>query len=1367
MAQCFGSDYVLGKAKPSDEERWNLLERVYADYEEMNAQQQEIAARKRELDMEFYDGNIEKIEEALHFNENRRGSREGDWDTYEKVEHIVKKFVYCRAGRVFKASEVQEVLEERIRLLGDIEASQKQRITALETTLSSVQSELAEATRLLCMSEARAKALKAECVANTMKARQLQRVCDGLRGSGKKDESEVFRDMRLLIEANRQMEKDCQKLRVALNMGPVSAKKQKTVKAAQRVRARPVVAHSMSNSRNGSMVETLLTHTEKVGELKSEETLEANIESKADVVTDASQKQTKTLPQLTALTGDAEKSVSAAQSAVRADDGAPASVENSLVVCGGNGLCEVSLEGKHGEETLKFMSQPNITGSFPDLDQSQRDVSVSRTMSSKAIYKLERIQERASTLVEQVPLSDALMRAFIKCEKLQELMEWEVGRSMAMLDYDANVSHKHVSFHSACVGASKKFSQDASCGEERDMSMVFSGREVAGMPGESLNTSNSHLSPAAGASRTAVLQGSGVSPMSTLIGNQTSFFTTTQDATRTLTSLSGDLGHPLHSLMGQVLPNGLLTASQNSGYTEMSSAAARELAETGGGNVDFNDPGMPIQGMETSYKNGLLPHQAAVVLSTRKNLAVEDVGGLSTRIRTAALSGSDVSGASEGGWNQVGSREGSECSQLVYSSEDGDSDSETHHLGRWVDSPSQLSDEAPFEGVGVENANTRAKKYSARGSDRSNISFAGSRRSAHRSAASRLTSAATKGRTRNSTVSLATEQRLSARTKRRAARGGVKVNSAFRALSKEVSTLRDACHNMINEMNEMFDVMGKCVDALEKHSGTGQQVAATRTKQALSAVVKEVVKGVAEQEVLDRLGKQGIVLERHPESPNLTDEQWMQNRLYDAIMKSTSEHVDRALVQKGERPSKSLCGSRRSSLSALDQKQEGQERQRERERQRWQKQEEQCQGQDRLWKQGREQWQREGRGGGGGGQWWEREEHMHASEPENVQRRLADLGKRRTPRQSGTNQGDSHFFSYPFRGDNELEDGSYTLWPSDPTPPTGVDTGVWEESLEAMRREMWRLAGHPCVDSGDGNTEQNPRPLHAHMSKGGGGGGRERFSSWTVAGDAMFCAPLAEEGDRKYQPPVPYKTGPGFLVPRLRLGCARLGATHGAVRSNSCEEILEYLRRLQPPEYSRDLACLTPRVFRYDFGSTVSDARRNVREGVSQVKHHLQSALFNQGFSSEILPYATAARRLQHGGALPTWMREAVVMLRREEKDRNQKMAKLIFQKVATNIRTRSILKRVCRGSAFAAYLVVMWEKWMGGWEKRCEALRHTQKESLGRVMDMVVNGFNVVPQQLRGPLETQESPWVDARRTLKGASSYHFRDARIPSKDK
>ncbi|ORC91249.1 uncharacterized protein TM35_000062540, partial [Trypanosoma theileri] len=202
-----------------DEQRWHFLEQIYTNYEEVNAQQQEIAERRRKLKEERFQGNKDNIHNLL-FTEaaQTEPSRFGDWDTYEMVQGVLNRFVYSRSQDGLKSTTAEEALNERIDILTNICTEQKDRIVSLETSLAAVQEELAGLMNILQMKENELKDVKTQSLVKDLKVSQLQRICDSMQESALVDEKGICKDMRVLMDVNKSMEKENMRLRAALDV---------------------------------------------------------------------------------------------------------------------------------------------------------------------------------------------------------------------------------------------------------------------------------------------------------------------------------------------------------------------------------------------------------------------------------------------------------------------------------------------------------------------------------------------------------------------------------------------------------------------------------------------------------------------------------------------------------------------------------------------------------------------------------------------------------------------------------------------------------------------------------------------------------------------------------------------------------------------------------------------------------------------------------------------------------------------------------------------------------------------------------------------------------------------------------------------
>nr|CCC92721.1 conserved hypothetical protein [Trypanosoma congolense IL3000] len=1317
MQRRFGAGYVLGKPLPSEDEKWSFLEKIYSDYEEMNTQQKEIAERRRQLDMELYEGNVERIEEILQLKDNRGDARDGDWDTYAKVEQIVKKFVYCRTNNIYRIDEVQEALEERIRLLTETEISQKQRIASLEEALSNVQTELAQVTRLLCMSERRVKVLKSESVVNAMKVRQLRRMQSFTAGAGEKDESQLQQDMRILMKVNREMEKDCQHLRIELNMGAMGVKKRAASRMSQKARRRsvltisPTLTHAESSWGADESVHSPEVPKEKVdGVLKV-----ANVENLRPVTV-------KTDVSLTPAMGMGR----AASGNVGSEGRSPHYTsygERKQVASPKGNACETKGAPASGK-AMYNVDELTVAGAFETFEPAGGALQGSVTSGNLSKILLNEFEELCEDISSDgAPVTNALARVFRRYEQLQRCLGAEVGLSMEMHDYDANMVHD-VSFRSRGVGTSH----------------LFAPNTLSWRPGEEDSKLYTQLFPdKGGASADDWGRGSASSSLKNVV-----------EAT-VVPAKEGQAGPvPVVSPGGEVLLSNSF-ASGNEHNPHNSSDVARKDVK-GPTPSPMPQLGSGSGSVELTFLRGETP---VISLCEEKNMQNIEEGGGRIKIRevysTAVISGEAIptptqrvrvtpcaqsrgllecETAPEGmvGVQSYGNdpqrdiEDGLDANEVILQRErgsarrpgplhststDGDvTDEELQRLEKWADPLMRQNDGR----VAKMDKDTSALVDASRGTTGRSGRHATATNAECQSSSPLADWPA--GRGHSNGISGTRAPNLSG------------VGGLLDTLKKDLSSVRGEYEGVANEMNEWFSILSNCIDALLRNSLYIRHDAHERAGEALSSLAEEMVSDTVEQEVKDRLQKEGITLQRHPTFSKLSDEQWVQNTLYDAIINSSRDHVRKAVGLGGTQPSAQGINDGNSSEGITP---HGMRRQ----------------SRDLLQKHGRRQ-----------AQVRYQKRRYEARQDDNVQRRLAEAGKgKSTPKCRSNPIGVTPLHSTT--GSPQAPDDWHGAHGSGWT--TGGDSEVddYEEPLGNMREEMWRLAGYPPPGSG---REGTCGPLWSPFDFKNGGGGERTVPVSPCNLDRRIH--VMDIPVTTFKTPMPFKTGPSFFLPQLKVS----GLRRSLPRSSGgfpCEEMLEHLRKLQPPEYCRDVSDLAPIVFKYNFGNHATFALHNVKGSIRRVRDHIRGNGFNNVFFSEILPYAKAAEFLREGNHLPLWMREAVKGLRSETDAASKKMARLLFQRVATNLRMKSMLRKLCRGSAFAGYLIVLWECWMGGWRRRCAALRNTRECDLKRVLNMVVTNLEVPPKH-HGPAGQTEANSRNRDHRPMGPSSYHFRDAKI-----
>ncbi|ORC89191.1 uncharacterized protein TM35_000131950, partial [Trypanosoma theileri] len=160
-------------------------------------------------------------------------------------------------------------------------------------------------------------------------------------------------------------------------------------------------------------------------------------------------------------------------------------------------------------------------------------------------------------------------------------------------------------------------------------------------------------------------------------------------------------------------------------------------------------------------------------------------------------------------------------------------------------------------------------------------------------------------------------------------------------------------------------------------------------------------------------------------------------------------------------------------------------------------------------------------------------------------------------------------------------------------------------------------------------------------------------------------------------------------------------------------------------------------------------------------------------FNYNILPYAKTAKSLQSGQPMAPWMASVIRHLRSEEERRNRRATRLLFQRVATNLRTKRILNsQLCKGSAVASYVTLLWKKWTERWYKKRETTKREGAADIHRMLDIMVSNMKSTSrqqqrlgEQLRLEEERRQKNFKELRDPCADPSSAHFDVAHLPKK--
>ncbi|KAG5502730.1 hypothetical protein JKF63_04497 [Porcisia hertigi] len=200
------------------EQRKAYLEKLYGDYADLQSQREEIDGRKRKINFDMYESKQEDIQKLIFAGLDTLGGELGDWDTYEKVEAVVKRYAYGKPHNITKEREEFGVMQSRIDTLTQVIKEKAETEASLAQSLDAVQRELAGVLKLLHLKENEVQTLTNQNKTAKLQLRCAERDCQALRGFRSENASSQLReDMNFLIKANKALEQENAQLRRFLN----------------------------------------------------------------------------------------------------------------------------------------------------------------------------------------------------------------------------------------------------------------------------------------------------------------------------------------------------------------------------------------------------------------------------------------------------------------------------------------------------------------------------------------------------------------------------------------------------------------------------------------------------------------------------------------------------------------------------------------------------------------------------------------------------------------------------------------------------------------------------------------------------------------------------------------------------------------------------------------------------------------------------------------------------------------------------------------------------------------------------------------------------------------------------------------------
>ncbi|ORC90000.1 uncharacterized protein TM35_000102680 [Trypanosoma theileri] len=171
--------------------------------------------------------------------------------------------------------------------------------------------------------------------------------------------------------------------------------------------------------------------------------------------------------------------------------------------------------------------------------------------------------------------------------------------------------------------------------------------------------------------------------------------------------------------------------------------------------------------------------------------------------------------------------------------------------------------------------------------------------------------------------------------------------------------------------------------------------------------------------------------------------------------------------------------------------------------------------------------------------------------------------------------------------------------------------------------------------------------------------------------------------------------------------------------------ILEHLKAIRHREKPEGIENMAPIVYHYVFKGALEEARNEVRNKIRWAASRLRGNSFDRFFNYNILPYAKTAKPSQSGQPMAPWMASVIRHLRSEEERRNRRATRLLFQRAATNLRTKHILNsQLCKGSAMASYVTLLWKKWTERWYKKRKTIKREGAADIHHMLGIMVSNM-------------------------------------------
>lgn len=199
------------------EQRQAFLERIYGDYEELQRQKDEAHEHKRNLDADFFQSHQKEIHDLLFEQTDVSDSELGDWDTWERVETLIKHTVYARPANFSPGFPQLKGYTDRIEVLNKALVDQRIRMNSFNVLLNQQHQEILAWKNLLLLKEREIRTLRSQNNVFSLEMRHAKREVSRIRGTKiMVEEDELLQDFKLLLAANKELEKENASLRAKM-----------------------------------------------------------------------------------------------------------------------------------------------------------------------------------------------------------------------------------------------------------------------------------------------------------------------------------------------------------------------------------------------------------------------------------------------------------------------------------------------------------------------------------------------------------------------------------------------------------------------------------------------------------------------------------------------------------------------------------------------------------------------------------------------------------------------------------------------------------------------------------------------------------------------------------------------------------------------------------------------------------------------------------------------------------------------------------------------------------------------------------------------------------------------------------------------